>query len=90
MIKTEDLRVTPSLAQRGESREYRPLLTDHAEVNHDSPEIVIRPHLGWIPIDWKELFAYRELLFFLICAISRYGTSRQSWARRGQFCNLCC
>jgi lipopolysaccharide transport system permease protein len=29
-------------------------------------ELVIRPRSGWIGIDWKELFAYRELLVFLI------------------------
>jgi lipopolysaccharide transport system permease protein len=32
----------------------------------DSFELVIRPRSGWIGIDWKELFAYRELLLFLI------------------------
>ena len=30
------------------------------------PEIVIRPRSGWIAIDWRELFAARELLFFLV------------------------
>ncbi|HMB04867.1 MAG TPA: hypothetical protein VKP69_14145 [Isosphaeraceae bacterium] len=30
------------------------------------PEIVIRPRSGWIAIDWGELFAARELLFFLV------------------------
>ena len=29
-------------------------------------EILIRPQTGWIPIDWKELYAYRELLFFFV------------------------
>ena len=29
-------------------------------------ELVIRPHTGWIGINWKELIAGRELLFFLI------------------------
>jgi homopolymeric O-antigen transport system permease protein len=29
-------------------------------------EIVIRAQTGWISIDWAELFAYRELLFFLV------------------------
>jgi lipopolysaccharide transport system permease protein len=29
-------------------------------------EILIRPQSGWIPIDWKELYAYRELLFFFV------------------------
>ena len=30
------------------------------------PEIVIRPRPGWIAINWRELFAARELLFFLV------------------------
>jgi lipopolysaccharide transport system permease protein len=29
-------------------------------------EIVIRAQSGWIPIDWKELYAFRELLFFFV------------------------
>ena len=27
---------------------------------------VIEPRRGWIPIDWAELFEYRELLYFLV------------------------
>ncbi|MGD1278306.1 MAG: ABC transporter permease [Tepidisphaeraceae bacterium] len=30
------------------------------------PEFEIRPRRGWVPIDFKELFHYRELLYFLI------------------------
>ena len=29
-------------------------------------EIVIRAQSGWIPINWRELYAYRELLFFFV------------------------
>jgi lipopolysaccharide transport system permease protein len=29
-------------------------------------EPVIRPRSGWIAIDWKELIAYRELLWFMV------------------------
>jgi lipopolysaccharide transport system permease protein len=33
----------------------------------DGPqEVVIRPISGWMPIDWRELYAYRELLFFFV------------------------
>ena len=32
----------------------------------EPPELVIRPRTGWIGIDWKEMIACRELLFFLI------------------------
>ena len=37
-----------------------------AELDLDPPEIVIQPQKGWIAIDWKELLAYRELLWFLV------------------------
>ena len=30
------------------------------------PVIVIRPRRGWIGIDWRELWQYRELLYFLV------------------------
>src|SRR5438876_8407408 len=30
------------------------------------PPRVIEPSIGWRPIDWRELWAYRELLGFLI------------------------
>ncbi|HEV2292218.1 MAG TPA: ABC transporter permease [Tepidisphaeraceae bacterium] len=32
----------------------------------DAPEMVIRPRKGWIGIDWKELWRFRELMFFLV------------------------
>lgn len=32
----------------------------------DSVERVIQPRSGWIAIDWKEMFAYRDLLFHLV------------------------
>jgi lipopolysaccharide transport system permease protein len=28
-------------------------------------ELVIKPRKGWIPVDWKELWTHRELLYFL-------------------------
>ena len=30
-----------------------------------APTVVIRPSRGWIPINLRELWAYRELLYFL-------------------------
>jgi len=42
---------------------------DHGRTGEpDTPaaEIVIEPRSGWIAIDWHELFAQRELLYFLI------------------------
>ncbi len=32
----------------------------------ETMEIVIRPQSGWIPINWQELYAYRDLLFFFV------------------------
>ena len=32
----------------------------------DARELVIRPRTGWIGVNWRELLASRELLFFLI------------------------
>lgn len=32
----------------------------------DTREFVIQASSGWMPIDWKELVAYRELLYFLV------------------------
>jgi lipopolysaccharide transport system permease protein len=30
------------------------------------PQTVIQPRSGWIPIDWRELWEFRELLYFLV------------------------
>jgi lipopolysaccharide transport system permease protein len=32
----------------------------------DSSGVLIYARSGWVAVDWKELFAYRELLFFLV------------------------
>ena len=29
-------------------------------------EVIIRPRPGWIAIDWREMWAYRELFFYLV------------------------
>jgi lipopolysaccharide transport system permease protein len=34
------------------------------EINHPIPTIVIRPPRKWVPVDFKELWEYRELLYF--------------------------
>jgi lipopolysaccharide transport system permease protein len=41
-------------------------LTPTTDWEADAKEIVIRPMTGWLPIDWRELYAYRELLFFFV------------------------
>jgi len=30
------------------------------------PTVRIRPPSGWVPVDWRELWEYRELLYFLV------------------------
>ncbi len=41
--------------------------TDAPHVVHpDAPEMIIRARKGWIGVDWKELWRYRELMFFLV------------------------
>jgi len=37
-----------------------PALSDAAHT-----ELIIKPRRGWIPVDWKELWTHRELLYFL-------------------------
>jgi lipopolysaccharide transport system permease protein len=32
----------------------------------DAPEMIIRPRKGWIGVDWRELWRYRELMYFLV------------------------
>ena len=43
-----------------------PGATASSEDDTGPTEIVIRAQTGWIPIDWKELYAFRELLFFFV------------------------
>jgi lipopolysaccharide transport system permease protein len=47
-----------------------PQVVDPSMPAHDDPlpsfEMVICPRSGWLSIDWKELFAFRELLWFLV------------------------
>lgn len=66
MIKTEE---TPSLWAPGRRVQPSEVPSRPAQAGDDGSdlsEIVIRPQPGWIAIDWKELFAYRELLLFLV------------------------
>ncbi len=49
---------------------FSPPMVEPSEPSHDPlddlPVRVIRPRSGWIRVDWKELFAYRELLWYLV------------------------
>jgi lipopolysaccharide transport system permease protein len=43
-------------------------MTDTSQIPHDSivkPHILIEPQRGWQALEWREFWAYRELLFFL-------------------------
>jgi lipopolysaccharide transport system permease protein len=66
MIKTEESPILSAPGRRLQPSEASSRPTQPGVDNHDSSEIIIRPQSGWIAIDWKELFAARELLFFLI------------------------
>ncbi len=51
-----------SVSQLELTKVVPPLIAKEAEV----PELVIRPRRGWIAVDWHELWAHRELLYFLV------------------------
>jgi lipopolysaccharide transport system permease protein len=64
MIQTGDLPITPphtALLQPVSIPTESPD-TDMA----NSSEILIRPQSGWIGINWKEMIAHRDLLFYLV------------------------
>ena len=58
------------------------LVDDGRAAPEYSQETVIRPQSGWIGIDWQEMWAHRELLFFLVWRdISiRYKQTVLGWA----------
>ena len=66
MIKTEDSLISPPQRHSSDSQAVITSSASLAEENANYPEIVIQPQSGWIAIDWKEMFAYRELLIFLV------------------------
>ncbi len=66
MIKTEESPILSAPGRRVQPSEVSSRAAQPDVDSAPSQEIVIQPQSGWIAIDWKELFAYRELLFFLI------------------------
>lgn len=68
MIQIEETLESPTSGSRlgvpmnGESRRTTTPSTKETE----AAEIVIRPQSGWIAIDWKEIYSYRELLAFFV------------------------
>jgi hypothetical protein len=50
---------------------------------------VIEPPKGWAPLELKEVWKFRELLFFLTWRdIMVSATSRPLWVLSGRFSNL--
>ena len=66
MIETDYSLISPPPSRSPDSTAVCTASASPAEDNGDFQEIVIQPQSGWIAIDWKEMFAYRELLTFLI------------------------
>jgi lipopolysaccharide transport system permease protein len=66
MTQSEDSLIRPSRPSLFQSVSNSSISTDDDPAYAESTELVIRPQAGWIKIDWKELVAYRELLWFLV------------------------
>ena len=66
MIKTEDSVISPLPSQLSESKTTRPGISLQPDDDASVPELLIYPRSGWISIDWREMWAHRELLAFLI------------------------
>ena len=66
MTQTEDSLIKPSYSSLLQSVSTSSMSANGDLADSESIELVIRPQLGWIKIDWKELVAYRELLWFLV------------------------
>ena len=54
------------VATKSEPAAGRSLAVQPQRTGSSRPRIRIQPRSGWIPIDWKELWEFRELLYFLI------------------------
>jgi lipopolysaccharide transport system permease protein len=66
MIDAKDPQLALQPDVQGERLRAGGDLSSTDEPNDEFVETVIRARSGWIPVDWKELYAYRELLFFFI------------------------
>ena len=66
MIEATNSTVSPLQPGDGEQAPASLDTPASSENDTDFTEIVIRAQTGWIPIDWKELYAFRELLFFFV------------------------
>ena len=66
MTQTEDSLIKPSHSSLFQAGPISSISVNGDLADSESFELVIRPQSGWIKIDWKELVAYRELLWFLV------------------------
>src|SRR5208337_573307 len=66
MIEAKDPQLVLQPDFEGEHPSSPADLSATDEPNGEFVETVIQARDGWIPVDWKELYAYRELLFFFI------------------------
>lgn len=68
MIQTEEsLESPPSEPRAGGSRDGEPKRGARTGIDAaDAPVVVIQPTTGWLAIDWKEIYNYRELLVFFV------------------------
>jgi homopolymeric O-antigen transport system permease protein len=64
MIEAENTVIAPSDACVLSARSVLVKSTDDKLVS--CPEFVIKPQSGWIGINWTEMFAHRELLYYLV------------------------
>src|SRR5262249_20406136 len=51
---------------RAERHDQHPCENFLATMSAETELRVIEPSVGWVPVDWPELWAYRELLGFLV------------------------
>jgi len=66
MIEVQHSTVSPLRSRDGEQALASLDTPVSSEDDTELIEIVIRAQSGWIPIDWRELYVYRELLFFFV------------------------
>jgi lipopolysaccharide transport system permease protein len=66
VIRTENPTISPSIARIGNLKVKPTAAPTQSLDDTDATELVIRPRLGWIGVDWAEMWSHRELLGFLI------------------------
>lgn len=66
MIQAQDSTVAALRPREDGQAAASPEAPSPSKHSAEPAEIVIRPRSGWIPINWRELYAYRELLFFFV------------------------